>query len=205
MFVIWYDLAIPSRAVACCGIPVMSAPLNQMRPEVGTVSPEIRRKKVVLPAPLGPMIERSSPRWTLTSTSDTASNLPYARVRRSVRSKTASGIAGECTGGFTVSRHRACAKVPRGRLEPRGGRHGPSRGAHALEERDDRDRIQGLRVRPGVWDRPDGRHRCRQLRAHRRHRPGGGTGPPEGALLGGETRAGHREREPGPEGPSPSS
>src|SRR5437773_9102687 len=97
---------MPSRAVACGGTPVMSAPLNQMRPEVGTVSPEIRRKKVVLPAPLGPMIDRSSPRRTLTSTSDTASRLPYARVRRSVRSRTASGIAGECTGGFAVSRHR---------------------------------------------------------------------------------------------------
>ncbi|PYN79200.1 MAG: hypothetical protein DMD96_18880 [Candidatus Rokuibacteriota bacterium] len=97
---------MPSRAVACWGIPVMSAPSNQIRPEVGTVSPEIRRKKVVLPAPLGPMIDRSSPRRTLTSTSDTASRLPYARVRRSVRSRTASGIAGECTGGFAVSRHR---------------------------------------------------------------------------------------------------
>src|SRR5436190_1018691 len=98
---------MPSRAVACCGTPVMSAPLNQMRPEVGIVSPEIRRKKVVLPAPLGPMIERSSPRWTLTSTSDTASKLPYARVRRSVRSRTASGIARDSTRAFAVSRRRA--------------------------------------------------------------------------------------------------
>src|SRR5437016_3987868 len=73
---------MPSRAVACCGTPVMSAPLD-------------------------PMIERSSPRWTLTSTSDTASKLPYARVRRSVRSRTASGIARDSTRAFAVSRRRA--------------------------------------------------------------------------------------------------
>ncbi len=39
----------------------MSRPLKRMRPEVGRTSPEISRKKVVLPAPLGPMMERSSP------------------------------------------------------------------------------------------------------------------------------------------------
>src|SRR3989442_8922917 len=98
---------MPRRVVACWGIPVMSAPLNQMRPDVGTVSPEISRKNVVLPAPLGPMIERSSPRRTLTSTSETASKLPYARVRRSVRSRTASGIARDSTRAFAVSRRRA--------------------------------------------------------------------------------------------------
>ena len=50
---------MPSRATACCGSPVISRPLNQTRPEVGVVSPEMSRKNVVLPAPLGPMIERS--------------------------------------------------------------------------------------------------------------------------------------------------
>src|SRR5438093_1132206 len=64
-FVIWYDFAMPSRAAAYWGIPVMSAPLNQMRPEVGAVSPAIRRKNVVLPAPLRAMVERSSPRRAL--------------------------------------------------------------------------------------------------------------------------------------------
>src|SRR5215467_3264336 len=102
MFVIWYDLAMPSRAVSCCGIPVMSAPLNQMRPEVGTVSPEIKRKKVVLPAPFGPMIERSSPRRTTTSTRSTAIRLPKARVSASVRSSGASGIEAQIPWAFLV-------------------------------------------------------------------------------------------------------
>src|SRR2546429_379192 len=86
---------------------IVASVSSGLMPAVGTVSPEIRRKKVVLPAPLGPMIERSSPRWTLTSTSDTASKLPYARVRRSVRSRTASGIARDSTRAFAVSRRRA--------------------------------------------------------------------------------------------------
>src|SRR5437899_2206885 len=43
----------------------MSRSPNQTRPEVGTVSPEMSRKNVVLPEPLGPMIERSSQRLTV--------------------------------------------------------------------------------------------------------------------------------------------
>ena len=39
----------------------MSASWKTTRPEEGAISPETRRKNVVLPAPLGPMIERSSP------------------------------------------------------------------------------------------------------------------------------------------------
>src|SRR5882762_2617938 len=99
---------MPSRAVSCCGSPVISLPSNQMRPELGAVSPEIRRKNVVLPAPLGPMIERSSPRLTLTSTPATAIRLPYARVSPSVRSRTASDMARECIGG--VGRVKAFAR-----------------------------------------------------------------------------------------------
>src|SRR5215468_11072356 len=83
--VIWYDLATPRRDTRCCGRPVISRPSNQMRPELGGISPEMRRKKVVLPAPFGPMIERSSPRSTSKSTCVTARRLPKLRVRRSVR------------------------------------------------------------------------------------------------------------------------
>src|SRR4029450_5638152 len=155
MLVIWYDLAMPRRAVACWGLPVMSVPSNQMRPEVGALSPEIKRKRVVLPAPLGPMIERSSPRRTLTSTPDTAMRLPYARVRRSVRSRTASDMRGECTGDWYRVKARRCAKVHA---------HGPPRGAEALEERHDRGRRSRVCLRPGVGDLSGGRHRRRERR-----------------------------------------
>src|SRR5437773_1118604 len=95
---------MPSRATACCGSPVISRPPNQTRPEVGVVSPEMSRKNVVLPAPLGPMIERSSPRRTATSTRSTAMRLPKARVSASVRSRGASGIGADSTGPSGVSR-----------------------------------------------------------------------------------------------------
>jgi hypothetical protein len=55
------------------------------RPDDGAISPEMRRKKVVLPAPFGPMIERSSPRSTSKFTWATAMRLPKLRVNRSVR------------------------------------------------------------------------------------------------------------------------
>src|SRR5437867_9146958 len=95
---------MPSRATACCGSPVISRPPNQTRPEVGVVSPEMSRKNVVLPAPLGPMIERSSPRRTATSTRSTAMRLPKARVSASVRSRGASGIGANSTASSKVSR-----------------------------------------------------------------------------------------------------
>src|SRR3989442_4371774 len=185
MFVIWYDLAMPRRVVACCGIPVMSAPLTQMGPDAGAVSPEISRTNVVLPAPLGPMIERSSPCRTLTSTSETASRLPYARVRRSVRNRTASGIARDSMRAFAVSRRRACAMVPRD--------HGPTRRADAVEERDDRGGRQGLRLRAGFGHRPDRRYGRGQLRAHRRTLVSGGGRRADGPVDDEAARDGHQE------------
>src|SRR6266850_3634738 len=95
---------MPSRATACCGSPVISRSPNQTRPEVGVVSPEMSRKNVVLPAPLGPMIERSSPRRTATSTRSTAMRLPKARVSASVRNSGASDIGAVSTGPSGVSR-----------------------------------------------------------------------------------------------------
>src|SRR5213083_1572728 len=70
----------------------MSRPSKTIVPDVGVISPEMRRKNVVLPAPFGPMIERSSPRRTPTDTCLTAMRLPNARVRSRVSSRTESGI-----------------------------------------------------------------------------------------------------------------
>ena len=44
------------------GRPVMFSPLNRMRPEVGRMTPVRQLKNVLLPAPLGPMMARISPR-----------------------------------------------------------------------------------------------------------------------------------------------
>ena len=61
MFVTWYERAIPRRETAWAGRPVMSPPLNRICPADGGRTPVSRLKNVVLPAPLGPMTERSSP------------------------------------------------------------------------------------------------------------------------------------------------
>jgi hypothetical protein len=114
MFVIWYDLAMPRRDTRCWGSPVMSAPANHTRPDDGAISPETRRKNVVLPAPLGPMIERSSPRRTVTSTELTAIRLPKERVSRSVRRRTSAAGALMAT--------RAMMSSPRGLVNLAGSR-----------------------------------------------------------------------------------
>ena len=46
------------------GRPAMFSPLNRMRPEVGRMTPVRQLKKVLLPAPFGPMMARISPRLT---------------------------------------------------------------------------------------------------------------------------------------------
>ena len=65
---------------------VMSRPSKTMVPEVGGKNPLIRLKKVVLPAPFGPMIARSSPLATLSETSRTATRLPKRLVTFSISS-----------------------------------------------------------------------------------------------------------------------
>jgi hypothetical protein len=47
-----------------------------IEPEDGGKNPLIRLKKVVLPAPFGPMMARNSPLATLSDTSRTATRLP---------------------------------------------------------------------------------------------------------------------------------
>ena len=58
----------------------MSRPSKVMAPEVGGKNPLIRLKKVVLPAPFGPMMAHNSPLATLSETSRTATRLPNRLV-----------------------------------------------------------------------------------------------------------------------------
>ena len=59
---IWYERAMPFCEIRFGGSPVMSSPSNRMRPEVGRSTPVRQLKKVLLPAPFGPMTARISPR-----------------------------------------------------------------------------------------------------------------------------------------------
>src|SRR5438046_3685552 len=77
---IWNERTMPRRKTAGEARPVMSHPLNMIIPVVGTRAPVIRLNSVVLPAPFGPMIERTSPCSMLRLTRFTAARPPKRRV-----------------------------------------------------------------------------------------------------------------------------
>ena len=66
--VIWKVRAMPAATRLCAGKAVMSLSSNTIDPEVGGKKPLIMLKKVVLPAPLGPITARSSPGSTVIET-----------------------------------------------------------------------------------------------------------------------------------------
>src|SRR5258708_22225999 len=57
---VWNLRPIPRRTRLCSAMRVSSSFLNLMLPAVARVLPQIRSSSVVLPAPLGPMMTRSS-------------------------------------------------------------------------------------------------------------------------------------------------
>src|SRR3972149_4194247 len=60
----------------CWERPVMSRPSKTTRPSLGRSAPGMTLKKVLLPAPFGPMIEVSRPRGNATDTSRRARKAP---------------------------------------------------------------------------------------------------------------------------------
>ena len=85
---IWCARAIPWRATMLGALPVISAPSNLMRPELGVVTPLIRLKTVDFPAPFGPIRPRSSPALRLKLRPPTAST-PPKRLLKSMTSSSA--------------------------------------------------------------------------------------------------------------------
>src|SRR5436309_2393264 len=57
----WNFRAMPRRLIACGARPVMSSPRKRTVPAVGENAPVMMLNSVVLPQPLGPMMQRSSP------------------------------------------------------------------------------------------------------------------------------------------------
>src|SRR4029434_3710619 len=90
---IWYVRARPSAARRCGASRVTSRPNSEMRPPVGRVSPLIRLNRVVLPAPLGPMIARFSPGPISRLTPSTARSPPNSFERPARLRTTASRVA----------------------------------------------------------------------------------------------------------------
>src|SRR5262245_16494173 len=79
----------------------MSSPLHHTWPLLGRITPEMRWKKLVLPAPLGPMMARSSPGSTATLTPSTARSAP--NERESARVSRIGGISPSASGRGTAS------------------------------------------------------------------------------------------------------
>src|SRR5437899_1862794 len=86
MLVIWYERAMPFCEMRLGGSPVMSSPLNKMRPDEGRNTPVRQLKKVLFPAPFGPMMAQISPRSISKFTLLRAVRPPKRLVRPSVRS-----------------------------------------------------------------------------------------------------------------------
>ena len=58
---VWNLRPMPRRTISCSFQPVISWSLNLIEPPDTRVRPQIRSSTVVLPAPFGPMMTRSSP------------------------------------------------------------------------------------------------------------------------------------------------
>src|ERR1700730_1175822 len=85
MLVIWYERAMPFCEIRSGDSPVMSPPLNKICPDEGRNTPVRQLKKVLLPAPFGPIIARISPRSTAKLLRFSAVSPPKRTVRSSVR------------------------------------------------------------------------------------------------------------------------
>jgi len=66
LLVSWNVRTMPISAVLCAATLSKGVPLKLQVPVSGVSKPVIRLKKVVLPAPLGPMSAVIEPRWIST-------------------------------------------------------------------------------------------------------------------------------------------
>src|SRR5262249_42093768 len=69
---------MPIRARSYMGRRLISAPQNTTRPAVGRTEPAMMLNNVDLPAPFGPMMPHTSPRWMTSETSRSAVTPPNA-------------------------------------------------------------------------------------------------------------------------------
>ncbi len=83
----WVLMPMPRRPGSCGCMLEMSWPRNRIWPELGLVCPVSSLKKVLLPAPLGPMTQRSSASARLKLTSRVACTPPKRTFSRRVSSR----------------------------------------------------------------------------------------------------------------------
>src|SRR5436190_21225365 len=86
---------MPSRAIACGGIPIASTPLTRTEPARRPTSPSTDFSVDVRPAPLRPSSVTTSPLRTLRSTPCSTCDSPYQALRPRISSTAPlSAIAG---------------------------------------------------------------------------------------------------------------
>ena len=73
---LWNVRAIPIRAMLCGTSPAIDFPAKRTSPALGSYTPVITLKTVVLPAPFGPMRLTISPSRTCRSSSESARRPP---------------------------------------------------------------------------------------------------------------------------------
>src|SRR2546430_1778589 len=95
----WEVRTTPFRATRCGASPVILSPSNRTNPPVGLRNPVISLKRVLFPAPFGPIMLRISPRLTLKLTWSTAVSPPNRFVSACVSSTTV-------LSGLTARRHQ---------------------------------------------------------------------------------------------------
>src|SRR5438309_1063109 len=102
---IWNERDTPRATTRCGGSPVMTAPSKRASPPSGASSPVTTLKSVVLPAPLGPITERSSPRLTPNEAPSTAASPPKYFVTPSTSSsgRPSSRVTGAGAAGAGVA------------------------------------------------------------------------------------------------------
>src|ERR1044071_5059815 len=98
----WKERPMPSRQRSCGAMPVTSRSLKRTLPASGRRCPVMRLKRVVLPAPLGPMMALIDPRGTLKLTPPTARK-PSKLLRNLVTSSTRCPLPGPLAEGHESS------------------------------------------------------------------------------------------------------
>src|SRR5262245_56418702 len=156
MLVIWYERAMPFCEMRSGGNPVMSSPLKRIRPAEGRSTPVRQLKKVLFPAPFGPMMARISPRWISKLTLSSAVSPPKRTVRPSVHS---TAVTSRPAPARAATSSDASAVMP-----PPTTRGAVSRSSYALY-RDTRSRPRGPLVLGG-GELAGRREKCLLLRDH---------------------------------------
>ncbi len=103
----------PSRARRYMGQLVTSWPLSVTSPASGSIMPQVMRKEVVLPAPLGPSSPTISPGSTSKSTPSTTRRRPYDLTRPLASSSDMAGDGGEGRGVQRLFFYRGLGSTPR--------------------------------------------------------------------------------------------